>query len=706
MLWRSWVAAGVLLILFGSTAFAAGMAQTRPAVTTKQKVLCQPPEPRSNQPVEISFYPDNKTDSALIQYQVVDPGKYIPYTDKAYQSNWQSLPMTPSGDHFTVTLPPELQLHRRLVRYRFNIAGQIVPEKKGLPGNFAYFCFDGIGSWKGAIDPGSSNKEKSKVVEYDAKVMNSIQPLILIANKKDVEDSTWNLKDTSGKEWAGTIVYNHKVYDHVTYRARGGVWRYGMGKNMWRIDFDKDNPITLLDDFGMPMKVPVDHINLGACIQQAPRLRGEHGLVEAVSFKLFNLAGVPAPNTTWLQYRIIDAPEEHGKTQYDGDIWGLYLALENPDENFIKQHDIPSGNLYKMDRGSGPGGGELKAHAPNLPADNSDLVAFTKLLTPAKQQRSLLSAILSGSNTASNTTNSSQYFRDNLNLQNYYSFRSIIEAVHHYDLSDGKNYYYFHDSKTNRWSVFPWDTDQTWCDDAWGDGEEPLNTLLLDKPEFALEYHNRLREIRDLLFNPDETARLIDNCAALIHTPNQPNFIDVDRALWDYNPVLYDSRRNSSNVSGPGLFYGRAASPGDFPGMVNLMKNYIKSRGRWIDSTLLSREVPPKTPVIQSAGPANTSSSTLQFSCTPFFSASTAKFAAIQWRIAIVDSKPPSAKSPTHNWEIQPLWQSAELKDFSESFQFPDLKLSSGVTYRVRARMKDSDGVWSHWSDPVQWTLK
>jgi len=70
-------------------------------------------------------------------------------------------------------------------------------------------------------------------------------------------------------------------------------------------------------------------------------------MFEAVGFKLFNMAGVPAPKTNYVQFRIIDEQHEEGTlnaahpllnrsgTQYDGDFWGLYLAIEQMDGHFL-----------------------------------------------------------------------------------------------------------------------------------------------------------------------------------------------------------------------------------------------------------------------------------------------------------------------------------------------------------------------------------
>ena len=46
----------------------------------------------------------------------------------------------------------------------------------------------------------------------------------------------------------------------------------------------------------------------------------------------------------------------------------------------------------------------------------------------------------------------------------------LDEAVHHYDIAQGKNYYYYHHPTTNLWEVHPWDVDLTWADDQYGYG--------------------------------------------------------------------------------------------------------------------------------------------------------------------------------------------------------------------------------------------
>ena len=53
-------------------------------------------------------------------------------------------------------------------------------------------------------------------------------------------------------------------------------------------------------------------------------------------------------------------------------------------------------------------------------------------------------------------------------------------------------------------------------------------------------------------------------------------------------------------------------------------------------------------------------------------------------------------------YEIEPLWESAELTTFNADAKIPASVVREGRTYRVRCRMKDTSGRWSHWSAPVQ----
>ena len=88
---------------------------------------------------------------------------YIRKTDTAYDSSWRDLPMhtaDQNGDArgaermFTVVVPPDIQKHRRLVRYLVNASGTNgaavrLPQATNPCPNFAWFVYDEVPAWTG-----------------------------------------------------------------------------------------------------------------------------------------------------------------------------------------------------------------------------------------------------------------------------------------------------------------------------------------------------------------------------------------------------------------------------------------------------------------------------------------------------------------------------------------------------------------------------
>jgi hypothetical protein len=666
-----------------------------------RQVAHDPKGPRSGEGVRVTM---KATDgdgvaSMTLEYQVVDPGAYIEIDDPEYETNWVSVPMNDTGqggdlvagdDVFTALLPGSVQVRRRLVRYRVvaeDGAGNAlrVPYPDDPQPNFAYFVYDGVPSWSGAIQPGSADPNRSRVVTVSAEVLASIPPYFLLTKRESTEDCTW-LSRYGGDNylWLGTLVAHGEVYDHIRYRTRGGVWRYSMGKNMWKFDFTRSHGFRALDDFGRLYEVAWDKLNFSAVIQQGDYLhRGEQGLFEAAGFKMFDLLGVPTPRTHFVQFRIVDEASEAGAGQYDGDFWGLYLAMEQPDGNLLDAHGLPDGNLYKMEGGTG----ELNNLGPDGPSDKSDLNAFI--------------------NTYTGSTPSDDWWRQNLDLSGYYSYRAVVEGIHHYDIGDGKNYFYYRNPETRRWSVLPWDIDLTWANNMYGSGNEPFLSRVLTRAAFSVEYRNRMREVRDLLYNNDQAYQLLDELAAIIDDPaGRPSIIDADRMHWDYNPVMVNSSIVNLSKAGQGRFYGMAATR-DFPGMVQVMKNYVVSRGQYIDTNILADAAIPSRPTVTYTGPGGFPVDRLTFRSSAFSDPQGAgTFAALKWRVGEVTppGRPAFDPSEPRRFEIEPVWESGEVTPFAADVTVPPEVLGVGQRYRVRARMKDTSGRWSSWSLPVELT--
>jgi hypothetical protein len=673
-------------------------APKRPAAPTPwlEKIEHAPMQPKSGEPVTITARVRPEVMAVILEYQLVEPGAYIELSDSAFTRNWVSVPMqldgaTPDPRTFRVELPGQLQKHRRLIRYRLvaTAAGKKLraPDPQDESPNYAYFVYDGIPGWKGVINPRGNGSGDSDVMVFPPEAMRRVRAYHLIARKSSVENATWR-EPTRGKEYkyTGTLVAEGDVFDHIRFRARGGVWRYAMGKNMWKFDLG-NRGLKAADDFGQPYPARWSKINLRACIQQGDYgQRGEQGMFESVGFQLFNLVGVPAPETHWLQLRIIDEPEENPANQYRGDFWGLYLAIENEDGHFLKAHSLPNGNLYKMDMGTG----ELKHHGTGAVTNRSDLDEFMF--------------------TYSRSNPAEHWWRTNLDLTNYYSYRAICECIHHYDIGAGKNYDYFRYPGSGIWLVIPWDIDLTWADNMFGNGEDPFKRLVLNRPALRLEYQNRLREIRDLLFNPEQMGQMLDEYAAVIWDPSgAPSMVEADRRKWDYHPVMAmgggawmggGMGGGMGGKAGQGLFY-EASRTHDFRGMVQRMKGYVKSRGAWVDRALLDDPDLPATPSIRFSGGPGFSSENLHFRLSSGGDAKGLK--AIKWRLAqITPAKTAPADGGRRHYEITAAWESAELTELGQEIAIPKGTAAMGHTYRVRARVKDAAGRWSHWSEPAE----
>ena len=646
-----------------------------------RQVKHSPKQPKSGQTVTITA---KVTDSdgvadVVLSYQVVEPGSYINIKDSQYYTNWTNFPMHDDGlagdaiaddDIYSVLIPGSIQVHRRLIRYRITITDNggralMVPYPDDPQPNFAYFVYDGVPAWYGAVRPGVT-----AMVKYDSDVMSSLPVYHLISKKSDVETCTWFEKyGGSDYKWLGTLVYDGEVYDHITYRPRGGVWRFAMGKNMWKFNFNRGHRFQARDDYGKKYETKWDKLNFSACIQQGSfGQRGEHGMFEALSNKLFNMAGVPTSKTNWVHFRIIDERYEDGTlnaahppltssgTQYDGDFWGVYMTLEQLDGQFLDEHDLPDGNLYKMDQAY-PNGLKLNNQGSTAVSDNSDVISFRS---------------------SYQSSHSADWWGSNVNLESYYGLYAIYNAVHHGDITSRNHFFYQNPEPTtnewgtnNLWWQLVWDVDLTWtC--YYGSMSDPFSRSgVLNHTEVNVACKNRVREIIDLLFNPDQTNQLIDEFAAVIDDPDGGlSIVDADRAMWDYHWVVSDGAypryldQQASFKAGQDRFYQEAVDRGyqrDFAGMVQVMKDFVVERGSRMNSISNDSAI-PYTPTVTTTCPPNFPINCLTFEISPFSDPQgSGTFAAMKWRIAEVA---PGSQVTTQKNKIILIDEGAQWKYF------------------------------------------
>lgn len=664
-----------------------GVIDNLPPIVHSVSHAPQAPTVRDSVSINARITDSDGVSRVTLLLQVVTPGAYIRITDPTYATQWSAYEMQHAGDdRYTFTLPSSIVRHRYLIRYRieaFDRAGRSVsaPLPDDPQPNFALFVNDGPILWLGAVNP----HEGTPKVVHRFEQMRALPIYHLIANPTDVADAQFLPPSTResgymGTEylWRGTFVYDGVVYDHIGFRARGQVYRYATGKNKWKFNFLPGHRLKAKDNFGNPYPVDWDKLNLSGGMQHANRgYRGDHGVFEALALRIFAMAGVPSPATHFVHLRVIDQAYEITTNQYEGDFWGLYLAVEEVDRRFLRARDLPDGNLYKMKDWTGG----LENQGDGQPGDGSDLAAFMSAYAAPQSE---------------------DWWRVNFDLQNYYRFRAALDAVRHYDVDEGKNYFYFRNPEDGRWSIWPWDADLTWADRFFGSGNEPFRDRVLPIAAFSKEYQNYLRELRDLLFNPEQIDLLVNEHAAMIDTPsNAPSMVDADRALWDYNPILR-SRYVIDERARWGQFYAYSPTQ-DFAGMMAYMKSWANSRMAWIDQSLLTDRGAPSMPSVTYSGPAGHPADSLTFTASAFADPQGDSFAGIQWRAAQIvwPGLPGYSADAPNRYEIDNAWTSPVLTQ-ATPFTVPAGVCAPGLACRVRVRMMDSTGRWSHWSQPLQ----
>ena len=685
-----------------------------------RQVEHNPEQPAAGQPVSITakVTDPNGVASVTLEYQIVEPGSYIDLADPAYTNaaNWISLTMNDGGSLgdltagdavFTTILPASVQVNRRLIRYRITVADSLgasvrVPYADDPQPNFAYFVYNGVPGWSGAVQPGGAGAN-GVVQSFSSNTMGRLPAFHLIGKSNTVATATWFSRYGGDLyQWGGTLVYDGKVLDHIRYRARGGVWRYSMCKNMWKFDLNRGHDLEMRDNWGRKYSVPWTKLNLGASIQQGDfNHRGEQGMFESVGFKLFNLAGVEAPNTTFCTFRVVDEGQEASPaTQYEGDFWGVYLAIEQENGRFLEEHGLPDGNLYKMEGGTG----ELNNLGPNGPANKSDLTYLQANYTGATEQ----------------------WWRTNWNVMSHYNYQIIAQGIHHYDIADGKNYFFYRNPETRLWETCTWDLDLTWADNMYRGGQtggdEPLKSRLLDNfanpgrlPNINVEFRNRVREVRDLLWNNDQAYALINEYANLLRGPtNGPTILDADRMMWDYNPKMISTTysENPASKAGHGRFYNWPAQtpnpaglPKTFAGGLQLLKSYVDYRATntaFSLDTISADAVRPTRPTIAYVGPVGFPINQLKFRSGAY--AGTNPFKSMRWRVGEVTDTTSSNYNPKepHRYEIETVWDSGPITTFNADITIPANVLRVGSRYRVRVLHTDTTGRNSNWSLPIE----
>jgi hypothetical protein len=431
---------------------------------------------------------------------------------------------------------------------------------------------------------------------------------------------------------------------------------------------------------------------------------------EAVNFYVWNALGVPSPFNNFAHFRTIKQAAEQ-PDPWHGDFWGLMFVHEDHDGQFLDAHNLPAGNLYKLTKDGITGLSQQRYQAPFAVKNGSD--------------HDELQNSLRGSSTPA-------FITARVNLDLWARYHAYAEAIRHYDYwpsGDNNAVYYFYpdyNAANGNKGVLWWlpnDVDATWGP-TWNNGHDLVHNSLFNdsadiggdaatNPSLWPRYYSQIREIRDLLWRTDQINPLIDQFAAII----QP-FVNADFARWYGAP---SDAGNFNGLAGAGMSSsnGQTSLAAYVAGMKDFAFDPDNNGSAWPGGNvsaggraafLDTKQAEngegaqmPNTPGISYSGPASFPVNALNFSTTAFADPQgTGTFAAVQWRMAEVNTSATFVPGTPRLLEIVPSYDSGEITAFSSAFHFPAAACRLGHTYRARVRHKDTTGRWSHWSTPVE----
>ncbi len=595
--------------------------------------------------------------SVQLHYQLVRPGRYIPAflphpvsvlntpgfkrdnprdPNAAFEDpgNWTTIAMSDDGSGGDATAGDSVYSavvpafpHRHLVRYRITVedgagAAVRVPYADDPSLNFAFFVYDGVPDYR------------ANGRTYRASMLTEVPVYHLITRNRDLATCRGydpadrlipveNIEGRRSYNWEGAWVYDGIVYDHINYRLRGSA-RYQPGdlggKRSWKFRFNRGRYLAARNEAGDSYRSKWRVLETSDLFSN--RGVGGWGLTEAMNTALWRLLGLPAPHTHWFHWRVIDhAPE--APDQWGGDFWGLSMAMERYDVRFLDQHGLPRGNLYKMQQYFDPAQsatGRLAEQQryqgcePGVPMNYQDLAQTM---------------------TQFNSSQSETWIRRHSNLEMWYRYSTVAQAVRHYDtpsrLDFTKNIvYYFeppylseNDHRGRLW-LLPHDHDDTWGP-VNESRPEIISGAVADKPQILVEEKNTVREFRDLIWQRDQLDTLLDAMAEGIS-----GIAEADEGRWKGGPAEegVDTYSDSlvAKVADMKKFAWQGGSfAGDAP---------IGPRDAFLDSYAADSAIPAK-PTITYRGEPGFPVDGLAFESSAFADPQgNHTFGAMEWRLA------------------------------------------------------------------------
>ena len=697
-----------------------------------RQVAHTPLQPRAGEAIVVTAKatdPDGVAEVRL-QYQIVAPGQYVPAwlplphdvlladatrphdPNPAFENpvNWFAATMRDDGAGddaaagdgiYTATLPG--WGNRTLVRYRITARDAFgssvrVPYSDDDALNFACFVYDGVPPY---TTTALTVHPEGVGYRYGADVMTTLPVYTIITRPDDfweciAYDGAYQIGKGSEAardefNWEGAFVYRGVVYDHMRYRLRQSNDRYGgQGKRSFRMRFNKGSYLQAHDNYGRAYPRRWRTLCTGKMFDN---LRvGNFGLTEKMNSDLWNMSGVPAPWVHTFHFRVVrwaDEAPAGAQGQYLGDFYGMHLCFEDYDARFMDAHDLADGNLYKLKDGVFDGNQLKRNQGAHAVTDDSDFQNIRANLRPERDNA---------------------WLDAHVNYDRWSRYHAVVEGIRHYDFvpadSHSKNraWYFEPDyagSPFGRLWTLPWDSDASWGPN-WNSGIDYSKDAIFSgagKEPFKMNYRNVMREFRDLVWTREVVERSIDDLAARL-----TEFAKADRDRWrsaPYEAGSQDFGTMEAKVQDMKNFAFVGWSGGSGPAVP------AGGRAAYLDSLAAAEGESgkiPATPTVTAVGPAGFPADALVFRASEFSDPQGDAFGAIAWRLgAITPSGTAFDPATPRLYECAAVWQN-ESAAYARDVTVPRTVVTVGGRYRVRARVQDLTGRWSHWSAPAEFT--
>lgn len=377
--------------------------------------------------------------------------------------------------------------------------------------------------------------------EYINKVFKNdrVNEIDITVNEKDWEGLLENAMD---EEYImGDITINGEKFSSVGIRAKGN-----SSLKMVASDSTTDR-YSLKIDFHEYIKSQtyygLEKLALNNCISDSTYMK------EYLSYELFSKMGIATPACSFAQIKI------------NGEVWGLYLAVEVMEESFIERYfGSVDGNLYKPESteaggkigmpSSGNGGTSLVYNGDDLSSYNGIFDNAVFNTTNKKDNKKVIEMIKN-----LNEGNNLEKYLDVDEILRYFAVNTYLVNLDSYAGNLKHNYYLY--ERDGKFQILPWDLNLSFAGYEIRDGNSavnfpidkpvtdtmensPLISKLLEIEEYKDVYHNYLNTIVTDYIESGEYQASIDKINNIIgdYVKNDPTAFYTYEEYQKSLPVL------------------------------------------------------------------------------------------------------------------------------------------------------------------------